>query len=482
MNDLFGPAKPGRARDEYSAKDIEVLEGLEPVRRHPGMYIGGTDEAALHHLPAEILDNAIDEAIAGHASTIEVMLQRDNWLTVRDNGRGIPVDPHPRFKPLSALEVDSHHPAFRRQIRRKGLCDVGRPARRRQLGGQRPVRTDGGRGRAGAGAVEAALCPRQAGGASSSTLGPVQNRRGTSIRFRPDPEIFGEQKFIPARLYRLCRSKAYLVRGVEIRWSCEPGLLGGKSDTPAEAALHFPGGLRDSLAEDIAEASRVMPEIWSGEADLPTKPDGAPTGRLEWALIWLEAGTAEDAGGFLHLYCNTIPNPLGGTHEVGFRAALLKGLRAWAASTRGNRRATQLQAEDVLGALAAKLSVFLREPQLQGQTKRKADQSPRRPGWSRPRCATGSTISSPAIQPWPTICWLTRSSAPRNGSAGGRPARPRARARRGGCASPASSPTAPARMPRRRKSSWSRAIPPAARPSRRAIAKPRPCCRCGGKS
>ena len=373
MNDLFGPAKPGRARDEYSAKDIEVLEGLEPVRRHPGMYIGGTDEAALHHLAAEILDNAIDEAIAGHASTIEVALERDNWLTIRDNGRGIPVDPHPRFKPLSALEVilTTLHSggkfAGKVYATSGGLHGVGSSvvnalsermevevARERVLWKQRYTR-----------------------GKPASKLinaGPVQNRRGTSIRFRPDPDIFGEQKFSPARLYRLCRSRAYLVRGVEIRWSCERGLLGGKSDVPAEAVLHFPGGLRDSLADDIGEAPRVMPEIWSGEADLPAKPNGAPTGRLEWALMWLDRpaqnGAAEDPGGFLHLYCNTIPNPLGGTHEAGLRAALLKGLRAWG-EQRGNRRVTQIVAEDVLGTLAAKLSVFLREPQFQGQTKEK---------------------------------------------------------------------------------------------------------------
>jgi len=207
--------------------------------------------------------------------------------------------------------------------------------------------------------------------------GPVQNRRGTSVRFRPDPQIFGELTFSPARLYRLCRSKAYLVRGVEIRWSCDPALLRGAKgqapEIPAEAVLHFPAGLRDSLAEDIGDAPRVMPQIWSEEADLPARADGAATGRAEWALIWLDGpadGAAESGGAFLHCYCNTIPTPLGGTHEAGFRSALLKGLRAWG-EHRGNRRAAQLAAEDLLGSLAAKLSVFLREPQFQGQTKEK---------------------------------------------------------------------------------------------------------------
>ena len=364
MNDLFGAATLGRAKDEYSAKDIEVLEGLEPVRRRPGMYIGGTDEPALHHLAAEILDNAIDEAVAGHASTIEVKLERDNWLTVRDNGRGIPVDPHPRFKPLSALEVI--------------LTTLHSGAK---FGGK-VYPTSGGLHGVGSSVVNA-LSERMevevardrvlwrqrfARGKPATKLtnaGPVQNRRGTSLRFRPDPEIFGELAFSPARLYRLCRSKAYLVRGVEIRWSCDRALV-AKSDVPADAVLHFPAGLADSLAEDIGDAARVIPQIWAGEADLPPKPGGEPTGRIEWALIWLDG----DEGAFLHSYCNTIPTPLGGTHEAGFRAALLKGLRAWG-EHRGNRRAAQLTAEDLTGTLAAKLSAFLHEPQFQGQTKEK---------------------------------------------------------------------------------------------------------------
>jgi topoisomerase-4 subunit B len=365
MNDLFGSGRLGRAKDDYSAKDIEVLEGLEPVRRRPGMYIGGTDEAALHHLAAEILDNAIDEAVGGHASVIDVALERDNWLTIRDNGRGIPVDPHPKFKPLSALEVilTTLHSGGKfggkAYATSGGLHGVGSSvvnalsekfevevARDRVLWRQKYTR-----------------------GKSATKLtnaGPVQNRRGTAIRFRPDPEIFADQTFSPARLYRLCRSKAYLVRGVTIRWACDPALLRGKAEPPAEAVLHFPDGLRDSLAEEVGDAPRLTPNIWFGEADFPARADGEPAGRMEWAMLWLDGG----AGGFLHLYCNTIPNPLGGTHETGLRAALLKGLRAWG-EQRGNKRAAQLTAEDVIGTLAAKLSVFLREPQFQGQTKEK---------------------------------------------------------------------------------------------------------------
>ncbi len=199
-----------------------------------------------------------------------------------------------------------------------------------------------------------------------TNAGPVHNRRGTSIRFKPDPKVFASVGFSPARLYRLCRSKAYLFRGVQIRWACDPALLRGvKDDTPAEAVLHFPGGLRDSLEAEIGETPRVLPALWAGEADLPAGPDGEAAGRLEWATAWLEEGE-----GFLHSYCNTIPTTQGGTHEAGFRAALVKGLRAWG-EQKGNRRAAQVVAEDLLGPMAGKLSVFLRDPQFQGQTKEK---------------------------------------------------------------------------------------------------------------
>ena len=357
------PAKtPSPTDTTYSAKDIEVLEGLEPVRRRPGMYIGGTDEGALHHLAAEIIDNAMDEAVAGHATTIWVTFEPGNWLTVRDNGRGIPVDPHPKFKPLSALEVIL-----------TTLHSGGK------FGGK-AYETSGGLHGVGSSVVNALSAELEVEVARDRMLwrqtyaqgkpltkllpsGAVQNKRGTSIRFRPDPEIFGPLQFGPARLYKLCRSKAYLFRGVEIRWACDPTLL--RDDTPAEAVLHFPGGLRDSLEADIAGATRAMPLIWAGEAALPVSATGAATGRVEWALTWLE-----NADGFLHSYCNTVPTSLGGTHEAGFRAALLKGLRAWG-EQRGNRRATQVVGDDLLGTLAGKLSAFVREPQFQGQTKEK---------------------------------------------------------------------------------------------------------------
>ena len=376
MNDLFGAGRsagpksrpataPARAEEPgYTAKDIEVLEGLEPVRRRPGMYIGGTDEAALHHLAAEILDNAMDEAVAGPATVIDFALKADNSVMVRDNGRGIPVDPHPKFKTLSALEVIL-----------TTLHSGGK------FGGD-AYETSGGLHGVGSSVVNALserlevevardrVLWRQsyARGKPVTALvnaGPVQNRRGTMLRFRPDPEIFGALGFLPARLYRLCRSKAYLFRGVQIRWVCEPALLRGRDDVPAEAVLHFPGGLRDSLEEDIAGQPRAVPELWAGEAALPARDDGRPGGRAEWAITWLEHGD-----GFLHSYCNTVPTPQGGTHEAGFRAALLKGLRAWG-EHRANKRAQLVTADDVTTGMAAKLSAFVRDPQFQGQTKEK---------------------------------------------------------------------------------------------------------------
>ncbi|MCX7932839.1 MAG: DNA topoisomerase IV subunit B [Rhodovarius sp.] len=355
MNDLFGGHAPPKATPGYSAADIEVLEGLEPVRRRPGMYIGGTDENALHHLAAEIIDNAMDEAVAGHADTIWVTLEAGNWLTVRDNGRGIPVDPHPKFPDRSALEVIL-----------TTLHSGGK------FGGK-AYATSGGLHGVGSSVVNALSARLEVEVARERTLftqayergkpvtplrnaGPVQNRRGTQIRFRPDPEIFGSLCFKPERLFRLCRSKAYLFKGVEIRWACDPTLAGG--DVPPEAQLHFPGGLQDFLATAIEGRTTVVPTPWAGEVTFPEDQ-----GRVEWALTWLE-----DGQGFLHTYANTIPTPQGGTHEAGLRAALVKGLRAYG-ELKKDKRAAAITAEDAMGAMAGMLSVFIRNPQFQGQTK-----------------------------------------------------------------------------------------------------------------
>ncbi|MBV0889343.1 DNA topoisomerase IV subunit B [Komagataeibacter oboediens] len=384
-DDLFsapaGPAKPTRRKvspapmpdnakngpDAYDASAIEVLEGLEPVRRRPGMYIGGTDETAYHHLASEILDNAMDEAVAGHATTIDVSLEAGDCLTIRDNGRGIPVDPHPRFPDRSALEVI--------------LTTL-------HAGGKfsgKAYATSGGLHGVGSSVVNALASRMEVEIARDRELwrqvyerghplsgvekiGPVNNRRGTQIRFTPDPQIFGRLHFSPLRLYRLCRSKAFLFRGVTIRWSCDPSLI-RNDEVPAEAVLHFPGGLADSLHDELGDKAALLTDLWAGDADLPTGPDGVDTGRMEWAIAFLEQGTAALAS-----YCNTIPTPNGGTHETGFRNALLKGLRNWG-EQRANKRAASINADDILGCIAAKLSVFIRDPQFQGQTKEKLTSS-----------------------------------------------------------------------------------------------------------
>ena len=357
MNDLFSSAAKKSA--DYSAKDIEVLEGLEPVRRRPGMYIGGTDERAMHHLVAEVLDNAMDEAVAGHASRIEVELEADGFVTVTDNGRGIPVDPHPKFKDKSALEVIL-----------TTLHSGGK------FGGK-VYQTSGGLHGVGLSVVNALsdklevevardkqlFLQSYARGKPVSKLkrGGNVNRRGTKVRFHADPEVFGkEARFQPARLYRMARSKAYLYRGVEIRWRCDPALIGKSEETPAEAVLHFPGGLGDFLAASLEGRQTVTSTPFAGEAKLPDDQ-----GRLEWAIAW-----PADGEGFLNSYCNTVPTPEGGTHEAGLRSGLTRSLKAYGELT-GNRKAAQITPEDVCGGAAMMLSLFIREPQFQGQTKEK---------------------------------------------------------------------------------------------------------------
>jgi topoisomerase IV subunit B len=357
-DDLFARMPAASEPSSYTARDIEVLEGLEPVRRRPAMYIGGTDERALHHLVAELLDNAVDEAVAGFATRIELHLDEDGCVRVRDNGRGIPVDPHPKFTDRSALEVilTTLHSGGKfggtAYETSGGLHGVGlsvvnalsdrltiEVARDRTLWTQSYVR----------GVPQEPL----------RNVGPVQNRRGTTVTFHPDGEIFeADVRFRPALLYRMARSKAYLFRGMEIRWSCVPSLLDDAPEIPAEAVLHFPGGVGDYLRTALDNRPTLTPAPFNGEAPLA---DGA--GRLEWAVAW-----PEDEQGFFTSYCNTVPTPEGGTHEAGFRTALTRGLKAYGARTR-TRELEKLTAEDIVGGACVMLSLFLRQPQFQGQTK-----------------------------------------------------------------------------------------------------------------
>ncbi len=358
MNDLFG----GKKGAEYSAKDIEVLEGLEPVRRRPGMYIGGTDEHALHHLVAEILDNSMDEAVAGHASRIELELGANGYVIVRDNGRGIPIDPMPKYGNKPAVEV------LLTTLHSGGKFSG------------KVYETSGGLHGVGMSVVNALSDDFEVEIARGKELyvqsyskgkpkgklknGGNVNRRGTTVRFHPDPEIFGKQAhFRPNRLYRMCRSKAYLYRGVEIRWSCDPSLIGKDDATPAEETLHFPGGLGDYLTSRLNGKQTVTSSPFIGQAQFPDSQ-----GRVEWAIAWPVESDEEE--GLRSFYCNTVPTPEGGTHETGLRAGLSRSLRAYG-DLIGNRKAGQITAEDVIGGAVVILSLFIRDPQFQGQTKEK---------------------------------------------------------------------------------------------------------------
>ena len=358
MSDLF--ASSTRPGTDYDASAIEVLEGLEPVRRRPGMYIGGTDERALHHLAAEVIDNSMDEAVAGHATRIEVILEAvegtPGRLTVIDNGRGIPVDEHPRYPGKSALEVIL-----------TTLHSGGKFS-------DKAYATSGGLHGVGVSVVNALSIEtvievarnkqvfRQtfARGLPTSKLievGSTQNRRGTTTSFTPDPEIFGaDARFKPARLYRLARSKAYLFAGVEIRWRCDPALA--TEEVPEEAVFQFPGGLADHLREQVGDKEVATNVPFTGRHAFPNEQ-----GSVEWAVAWPVWGEGDQSW-----YCNTIPTPDGGTHEQGFRLALTRGLRAFGELV-GQKKAKDIQAEDVVTGAEIMLSVFIREPQFQSQTK-----------------------------------------------------------------------------------------------------------------
>ncbi len=352
-DDLLGQAASEQA---YDASSIEVLEGLEPVRKRPGMYIGGTDERALHHLVAEILDNSMDEAVAGHANRIEIELAADYTVTIRDNGRGMPIDPHPKFPDKSALEVI--------------LCTL-------HAGGKfsgKAYQTSGGLHGVGASVVNALSDHLRVEVARNRTLyaqefsrglpqgglqnlGAAPNRRGTQVSFHADEQIFGSHRFKPARLFKMVRSKAYLFSGVEIRWKSAID----DGETPQEATFHFPGGLADYLGEVLGNAATYAHAPFAGKVEFQERFGAA--GSVEWAINWTPA-----RDGFIQSYCNTVPTPEGGTHEAGFWAAILKGIRAYG-ELAGNRKAANITREDLTAGGCALVSCFIAEPEFVGQTK-----------------------------------------------------------------------------------------------------------------
>ncbi|MBE1236316.1 DNA topoisomerase IV subunit B [Phaeovibrio sulfidiphilus] len=359
MSDLFQDGIPSGNAETYTADTIEVLEGLEPVRKRPGMYIGGTDERAFHHMAAEIVDNAMDEAVAGHATGIWLDLRADGSVSVRDNGRGIPVDPHPKFPDRSALEI------ILTTLHSGGKFGSG------------AYKVSGGLHGVGLSVVNALSARLTVEVAREKTLwtqsfergipvttlervGAVSNRRGTTVTFVPDPQIFGEGlQFKPGTLYRMVRSKAYLFRGVKIHWSCAPELLRGIDNVPEREDIHFPNGLEDFLRATLKDQPLVGDRLFAGRTALADN-----RGSVEWALCW-----PEDSDGFLSSYVNTIPTVDGGTHEAGLRGALTKGLKAYGEMAGQKKRADTLTPEDVIGGAAIMLSVFITEPQFQSQTK-----------------------------------------------------------------------------------------------------------------
>ncbi len=364
MSDLFASNTAAKPK-EYDASSIEVLEGLEPVRKRPGMYIGGTDERALHHLAGEILDNSMDEAVAGHADWIEISLDADYALTIKDNGRGIPVGEHPKYPGKSALEVIM-----------TTLHSGGK------FSGE-SYETSGGLHGVGISVVNALsdsmwvevardknlykqTFSRGLATSKLEDLGSVSNRRGTAVYFHPDPQIFGETaRFKPGWLFQMARSKAYLYSGVEIRWKCDPSIIPEDSKVTPEAVFHFPGGLVEYLSASLKKRGTAIPKPFSGKVALP---DGE--GRLEFAITWVN-----DGEGFSQSYCNTVPTPMGGTHEQGLRTALSRGIRAYAEMTNA-KKASIITADDIMGGAAIMLSVFIKDPQFQGQTKEKLASAP----------------------------------------------------------------------------------------------------------
>lgn len=359
--------KASRAKGTgYDARDIDVLEGLEPVRRNPGMYVGGRDERALHHLAAEIIDNAMDEAVAGHATRLDVTLHGDGSLEIHDNGRGIPIDPHPKFPKKSALEV---------------VLTTLHSGGKFQRGESNPYATSGGLHGVGISVVNALSAwmdvavtrERQcvgmkfARGEPKSKLesrGTKGNQRGTTVRFLPDPKIFGDKaKFRPKRLYEMARSKAYLFQGVTIHWACDPALLDESGGIPVKEKFHFPEGLSEFLLQSLAGAETICEKPFQGKVQFSERSNGASNGSVEWAVAW-----APGRDPVLSSFANAIATPEGGTHVAGLRDALRKGVRAYGELV-GKKQAAQIIADDILACTSAIVSVFVERPDFAGQTK-----------------------------------------------------------------------------------------------------------------
>lgn len=353
MTDLFN-AKT--TQKDYTAHDIEVLEGLEPVRLRPGMYIGGVDKTALHHLVNEIFDNSMDEVIAGYASEIKISVNKDGSITISDNGRGIPIDPHPKFPEKSALEIilTTLHSGGKFNTNTyqtsAGLHGVGLSVVN-ALSSKLLVQVIRGKK-----LFQQEYSQGNPLGPLSPGKNPEKIAHGTIIHFTPDDEIFDHVEFDPARLYKLIRSKAYLFGGVKIHWHSDITA----ENIPEDEIICFPAGLTDFLNYRLTDQEMIVPEIFSGKIEVKGS-------KIEWAASWI----LDSDKGFISSYCNTVPTPLGGTHEQGMRNVILKAIKEYCDKSGNNKKSNLITQDDILSGICGILSIFIANPQFQGQTKEK---------------------------------------------------------------------------------------------------------------
>ena len=347
----------------YSAKDIEVLEGLDPVRKRPGMYVGGTDETAYHHLANEILDNSIDEVVAGYAKLISVKLINKNTITISDDGRGIPIDKHPRKK-KTALEVvmTTLHSGgkFNNSVYKSsaGLHGVGLSvvnALSSKLNIKITKNTKIFNQDYSKGKILNKL----------KITGKNKIKNGTQITFTPDPEIFGKElSFKPEVIYELSKNKAYLQKGVKINWECSKSLLNRKSNIPTKETLLYPKGLEDFLSSETRQNNVLHDKICFQSGNFENNK-----GHIEFALQFnkekIKYGKA---------FCNTVYNINGGTHDAGFRSGIAKSIRKYAKNKK-NKIVSKASQDDIFDQTAYIISIYIPNPEFEGQTKHKLSSS-----------------------------------------------------------------------------------------------------------
>ncbi len=348
--------KPSTKNNSYTAENITILEGLEPVRKRPGMYIGGVDSKALHHLFNEVIDNCVDEVVAGFADAIDVVLDHDNIITISDNGRGIPIDPHPKQPNKSALEI------IMTTLHAGGKFD------------NESYKTSGGLHGVGISVVNALSEHLKVQVVRDKNLyiqeyelgkpvtklekkGSTKANDGTSITFKPDYTIFDPTiNFEASEIIEIIKTKAYLVGGLKINWQ-------NNTDPDPELqslSFYYPNGINDFVNEELDKKNLLIPNTFFGSSTTKSKD-----GKVEWSLLW-SAGDKNK----LKSFCNTIPTIYGGTHETAFKSAILKSIKNYAEII-GIRNSKIITLDDIVSCMDGVLSIFINEPEFQGQTKEK---------------------------------------------------------------------------------------------------------------